>query len=89
MLDRFFWNLFPMTINFAPLFKSLPSKGVPPQTISGAIIFFDGFGRATGRLIVTVFAALFWTQVKTTENFLMEHCPKWVDLGDLRTIHNR
>ena len=89
MLDRFLWNLYPMTINFPPLLTSLPSKGVPPETISGAILFFDGFGRATGRLIVTVFAALFWTQVKTTENFLMEHCPKWIELGDLRTIHNR
>lgn len=78
-----------MTINFKPLTVSLPTKGVAANTIPGTIIFFDGFGRATGRLIVTVFAALFWTQVKTTENFLMEHHPSFVELGDLRTLHNR
>ncbi len=88
--DRFLWNLFPMTINSPPILQFLPSKFlVPVESIDGTIIFFDGFGRATGRWIVTVFAALFWTQVKTTENFVMEHCPSWIHLGDLRTVHNR
>lgn len=27
--------------------------------------------------------------LQTTENFLMEHHPSWVNLGDLRTVHNR
>ncbi len=66
--------------------NSLASKGV---SIPTTIAIFDGYGRATGRLFLTVFGALFWTQCKTTENILMEHHPSFINLGDLRTIHNR
>lgn len=86
-----------MSINFKPLAgkcymfgvscgSSLESKGF---IIPTSITIFDGYGRATGRLFLTVFGALFWTQCKTTENIMMEHHPSFVDLGDLRTIHNR
>jgi NAD(P)H-flavin reductase len=97
ILDRFLVNLYPMGINFKPLagtcyiygtvcINTLQSKGV---TIPWSVMAFDGWGRATGRLFLTVFGALFWTQCKSTENFLMEHHPSWINLGDLRTIHNR
>jgi hypothetical protein len=87
ILDRFFINLFPMTINFAPLTESLAPVGI--TTIPFSVLFFDGFGRASGRLFVTALNGLFWTQCKTTENFLMEHQPEWIHYGDLRTTHNR
>lgn len=83
---------------------SLDAKGIfVPTTIR----IFDGYGRATGRLFLTVLGlfffflekcilfifffkgALFWTQCKSTENILMEHHPSFIQLGDLRTIHNR
>ena len=75
-----------MAIKFPALSKSLGSKGVP---IPGSVLFFDIFGRIFGRVFLTTLNALYWTQCKTTENFMMEHHPSWVDLGDLRTIHNR
>ncbi len=72
ILDRFFLNPFPMGVDFKPLSNAL--NEVPPRVtfIPGAIAFFDGFGRVAGRLFIPVFGALFWTQCKTTENFLME-----------------
>jgi hypothetical protein len=69
-----------------PCGNSLSSKGI---VIPTSIAIFDIYGRATGRLFLTVFGALFWTQCKSTENFLMEHHPSFVNLGDLRTLHNR
>ncbi len=88
MLDRFFVNLFPMALDFPPLRTTLvPTRidGGIPATVA----LFDGFGRAAGRFFLPVFNALFWTQCKTTENFLMEHHPRWLHLGDLRTHHNQ
>jgi hypothetical protein len=88
VLDRFYVNLFPMQLNFPPLTDTLvPARidgGIPP-----AVALFDGFGRAVGRFVMVVFNALFLTQCKTTENVLMEHHPRWLHLGDLRTHHNQ
>ena len=97
ILDRFFVNLYPMSINFRPLAgscvqvgttctNSLALKGI---YIPWSVSAFDIFGRATGRLFLVVFGALFYTQCKTTENWLMEHHPSRVRVGDLRTINNR
>lgn len=86
IVDRFYINSFPMTVNFVPLSQSLQANKV---VVSGSVIFFDGLGRASGRLFLTVVNALFWTQCKTTENFIMEHHPRFIALGDMRTVNNR
>ncbi len=77
-----------MAINFPPLEVSTAGRLVP-SVIPPTVNLFDGFGRAAGRFILPVFAALFWTQCKTTENVLMEHHPRWLHLGDIRTNHNQ
>jgi hypothetical protein len=84
--DRFTTNLYVMAIKFKPLAETIILKG---GTVHPSVMVFDIYGRATGRLFLTVFNALFWTQCKTTENFLMEHHPSFINLGDLRTVHNR
>ncbi len=66
--DRFTSNFFPMTINFKPLSETLVANNI---NVAGTVFFFDILGRASGRLFLTVFNALFWTQCKSTENFLM------------------
>lgn len=76
-----------MAINFAPVATKMTMLGV--KDVPFSIVFFDIFGRICGRLFLVSLNALFWTQCKTTENFMMEHHPSWVDLGDLRTLHNR
>ena len=86
IVDRFVDNLWPLGVDSPPLSESLK---LLPGGIPSNVLFFDGFGRATGRLFLTVLNGLFWTQCKTTENFLMEHHPKWVDFGDIRSIQNR
>ncbi len=83
ILDRFYIHLWEMSFNTAPL----PTLFAAPVPYS--ITFFDNFGRAFGRVFLVSMNALFWTQCKTSENFLMEHHPRWVDLGDLRSVHNR
>ena len=80
IIDRYYGQLFLMAIKFAPVAGSLKANGVIDVPFS--IIFFDNFGRVCGRLFLTTMGALFWTQCKTSENFLMEHHPKWMDLGN-------
>jgi hypothetical protein len=87
ILDRYFGQLFLMAIKF-DINAKLPAKGVPLDTVQFSVFFFDNFGKCAGRLFLTTMGALFWTQCKTTENFLMEHHPKWVNLGDIRTLNN-
>ncbi len=88
VLDRFFVNLFPMALNFPPLSVSTAGRLTPPE-IPASIALFDGFGRAAGRFMLPVFNGLFLTQCKTTENVIMEHHPRWLHLGDMRTHHNQ
>merc|ERR1711991_282063 len=85
IIDRYYGQLFLMAIKFKPFFL-LGKQGIVAPF---SMVFFDNFGRVAGRLFLTTLGALFWTQCKTTENFLMEHHPKWVDLGDIRTLQNR
>src|SRR6187399_2839295 len=77
-----------MAVNFPPLDVTTAGRLVP-QVVPATVTLFDGFGRAAGRFMVVVFGALFWTQCKTTENFIMEHHPRWLALSDIRTHHNQ
>jgi hypothetical protein len=86
VVDRFTCNLFPMTINFHSLEDSLVANGV---FVSTAVFVFDIFGRVAGRMALVSFNVLFWTECKTTEAFLMEHHPSWMDMSNLPTVHKR
>lgn len=63
VVDRFTTNLYPMAIKFLPLQVSILSKN-PTASIHSSVWVFDIYGRITGRMFLTVFNALFWTQCK-------------------------
>lgn len=67
-----------LCLNSAPL----------PSNMTLSVQVFDIYQRATGRLFVAVTPFLIVLQCKTTENWFAEHHPKWLDVGDLRTMNN-
>ena len=76
ILDRFVWNLWSMGID-NPAFKG-----------TWTVVFFDICARVSGRLILVSTNVLFYTQCKVCANFLMDHHPKWLFIGDINQIHN-
>jgi hypothetical protein len=87
VLDRFFWNLYPMAVNFKPLSVSLVANGV---YVPSSVWLFDIFGRITGRALLVSFNFLFWTECKTLESFLMQRCNfYWLDLRNLPAVNKR
>lgn len=86
IVDRFLWNPLPLTFGFPPLSQSLEARGI---FVPASVLVFDIFSRVTGRLFLVVVDGLFLTQCKTLETLLQDHCPRWLNIGDLRSTHNR
>jgi len=70
VLDRFFVNLWPMTLNYEPLSVSLVANNV---SVSIGTMLFDNFGRASGRFFLVCIDALLWTSCQTTAGFIERH----------------
>jgi len=70
VLDRFFVNLWPLSINYEPLSISLVANNV---YVSTGTMLFDNFGRASGRFFLVCIDALLWTSCQTTAGFIERH----------------
>ena len=77
VIDRLTLNVWPLGVNHT----------FPHEAVWGVQVF-EVFSWISGRMSIVTTSILFLTQCRTTMNILVDICPKWLYIGDIRRIND-